>query len=433
MDEQLKALLEGINALKSGQEESKERMENMQRSQEETKNELKEGMEKCHELKDSLEKKIDNVEEKINKPVLASPVPVPAASPISVKLSTYDGKTNWEVYKTQFSIISEANGWTEGVKACQLAASLRGEAAEILQTLPDTERLNWNSLYNALDLRFGQKYSKDYARLQMKTKTPENRRKLAGVCFRSRKARQLGFLRPPSNCARKNLFTVFRGRPEGGGSPEGCSLKAGVLIASSVVDLLNSVIPVTIANISDRTRTIQEGEVIVACAPVTCVDRKCNTQDLSSENLVKDLLQNTDLDEKQRCAAGGLIKEFQSLFSKTSEDFGRTRLTKYRIDTGEHPPIKQYPRRLPFAKQEEVQKLIKDMKNNDVIEPSSSPWASPIVLVRKKDGSTRFCVDYRRLNDVPKKDSYPLPRIDDTLGTLAGNTWFSNLDLKSGY
>ncbi|GFX28126.1 hypothetical protein TNCV_424531 [Trichonephila clavipes] len=73
------------------------------------------------------------------------------------------------------------------------------------------------------------------------------------------------------------------------------------------------------------------------------------------------------------------------------------------------------------------------MKNNDVIEPWSSSWASPIVLVRKKDGSTRFCVDYRRLNDVTKKDSYPLPKIDDTLDTFAGNTWFSTLDLKSGY
>ncbi|GFX51120.1 retrovirus-related Pol polyprotein from transposon 412 [Trichonephila clavipes] len=125
--------------------------------------------------------------------------------------------------------------------------------------------------------------------------------------------------------------------------PDPGSLKAGVQIASSVVDLSNSVIPVRIANISDRTRTTQEGEIIAACAPDTCVDRKCNTQDLSSENLVKDLLQNTDLDEKQRCAAGGLITEFQSLFSRTSEDFGRTRLTKHRIDTGEHPPIKQHP------------------------------------------------------------------------------------------
>ncbi|GFY18137.1 retroviral aspartyl protease family protein [Trichonephila clavipes] len=109
-----------------------------------------------------------------------------------------------------------------------------------------------------------------------------------------------------------------------------CSLKAGVLIPSSAVDLSNSVILVRIANISDRTRNIQEGEVIAACAPMTCVERKCNTQEDSSEDLLKDLLQNTDLDEKQRCAAGGLIKEFQSpsLFSRTSEDFGRTRLTK---------------------------------------------------------------------------------------------------------
>ncbi|GFX01296.1 retrovirus-related Pol polyprotein from transposon 17.6 [Trichonephila clavipes] len=191
----------------------------------------------------------------------------------------------------------------------------------------------------------------------------------------------------------------------------------------------------TVCSVPNRKTNIwpSRGAELAACSPVTCVDQKCITQDLSSEDLVKDLLQNTDLDEKQRCDAGRLIKEFQSLFSRTSEEFGRTRLTKHRIDTGKHPPIKQHPRRLPFAKQEEIQKLIKDMENNDVIEPSSSPWASPIVLVRKKDGSTRFCVDYRRLNDVTKKDSNPLPGIGDTLHTLAGNTWFSTLDLKSGY
>ncbi|GFY13439.1 uncharacterized protein TNCV_1803101 [Trichonephila clavipes] len=95
-------------------------------------------------------------------PVSMSPVPVSVtASPVSVKLSTYDGKTNWAVYKTQFSIIFEANGWTEGAKACQLAASLRGQADEVLQTLPNIQRLNLKSLYNALHLRFGQKYSKD--------------------------------------------------------------------------------------------------------------------------------------------------------------------------------------------------------------------------------------------------------------------------------
>ncbi|GFX11425.1 retrovirus-related Pol polyprotein from transposon 412 [Trichonephila clavipes] len=128
--------------------------------------------EEIERIKEQVEEKIQGVWLKIfalyHIPVSTSPVPV-TASPVSVKLSTYDGKTNWEVYKTQFSIISEANGWIEGVKVCQLAASFRGEAAEVPQTLPDTERLNLNSLYNSLVLRFGQKFFKDCARLQMKT------------------------------------------------------------------------------------------------------------------------------------------------------------------------------------------------------------------------------------------------------------------------
>ncbi|GFX97020.1 retrovirus-related Pol polyprotein from transposon 412 [Trichonephila clavipes] len=124
-------------------------------------------------------------------------------------------------YTRQFSIISEANGWTEGAKAYQLTASFRGEAAEVLQTLPDTERLNLNSLYNALDLRFGQKYSKDYARLQIKTRLQKTGESLQEYASEVEKARQLGFLRPPSNYARSNLFTVFRGRPEGRGNSEG--------------------------------------------------------------------------------------------------------------------------------------------------------------------------------------------------------------------
>ena len=73
------------------------------------------------------------------------------------------------------------------------------------------------------------------------------------------------------------------------------------------------------------------------------------------------------------------------------------------------------------------------MLQKDIVERSSSPWASPIVLVKKKDGSTRFCVDYRKLNSITRKDAYPLPRIDDTLDTLHGSMWFTTLDLASGY
>ena len=68
-----------------------------------------------------------------------------------------------------------------------------------------------------------------------------------------------------------------------------------------------------------------------------------------------------------------------------------------------------------------------------IVEPSQGPWSSPIVLVKKKDGSTRFCVDFRKVNDLTRKDAQPLPRIDDTLDTMGEACYFSTLDLASGY
>jgi len=96
-------------------------------------------------------------------------------------------------------------------------------------------------------------------------------------------------------------------------------------------------------------------------------------------------------------------------------------------------PIRQPTRRLGPEKEREVSRQVQDLLNWDLIEPGHGAWRSPVVLVRKKDGSWRFCVDYRRLNSVTIQDAYSLPKIDKSLDALAGSKFFSLLDLLSGY
>ena len=114
-----------------------------------------------------------------------------------------------------------------------------------------------------------------------------------------------------------------------------------------------------------------------------------------------------------------LLTEFAELFALDSTELGRISLLTYRIDTRDSPPIKQAPRRLPFALRHHTSKLVDEMLTRVVITPSSSPWASPLALVTKSDGSRRFCVDYHCVNAVTKQNVYPLPRIDDSLDLLS--------------
>lgn len=132
-------------------------------------------------------------------------------------------------------------------------------------------------------------------------------------------------------------------------------------------------------------------------------------------------------------AARGMLYQHAAVFSTGEGDLGRTQLATHVIDTGDARPLKVSSRRVPLQLQGEIEGCLKQMLEAEVIQPSCSPWAAPIVPVRKKDGGLRFCVDYRKLNEVTRKDAYPLPRIDDALDSLANASWFSTLDLVSGY
>ena len=129
----------------------------------------------------------------------------------------------------------------------------------------------------------------------------------------------------------------------------------------------------------------------------------------------------------------GILHAYADVFSKSEYDIGCTDLAKHKIDTGDAKPIKQYLRTQPIIHRETTDTQVKDMLTAGIITPSISPWVSNVVIVKKKDGSSRFCVDYRPLNAVTRKDAYPLPRIDTCLDALSGSQYLSSFDLRSGY
>ena len=144
-------------------------------------------------------------------------------------------------------------------------------------------------------------------------------------------------------------------------------------------------------------------------------------------------LESSTLTDGESLQMREMLLEYADLFALDPSELSSTGIVQHSIDTGDSPPIRQPARRIPFALRGKVNEMVTDMLQQGVIRRSQSPWASPIVLVAKKDSSTRFCVDYRRLNSETKLDVFPLPRIDDTLDLLSNSRYFTTLDLASGY
>ena len=143
-------------------------------------------------------------------------------------------------------------------------------------------------------------------------------------------------------------------------------------------------------------------------------------------------IQNT-LDEKQQKEVNEFLNSWKSLFSLHDLDLGLTNKAVHRIHLKDNTPFKERLRTIPPSMFEEVRAHLKEMQELGVIRRSQSPYASNVVIVRKKNGALRFCLDMRLLNARTIPDKYNLPKIDVTLDALAGSQWFSCLDLKSGY
>ncbi len=185
----------------------------------------------------------------------------------------------------------------------------------------------------------------------------------------------------------------------------------------------------------DLVRTQQEGQAVVS--KVTADDdldpSAQSPKDGEGERRRERLREMLSQDLTGQEQLGALLEEYHDVFSLGKEDRGETDLIELHIDTGDAVPRKYPVRRVPFAVRDEIARNLQEMQDAKVIQPSSSPWASPVVLVRKRDGTLRFCVDYRGLNSVTKLDQFPLPRIDDLLDQLGKSRYFTTLDLASGF
>ena len=219
-----------------------------------------------------------------------------------------------------------------------------------------------------------------------------------------------------------------------------------VFSARSLIPAQFSDIKISILNTEKRSQVIPKGTEIGILQEAELVEEveefskkiaRISEENISLEEneVINKMMADLpdELTDEQRDKVKNVLIQNRKILSTGEYDIGRTHLVEHRIDTGEHRPIRQPLRRHAFQHLTYIKDEVTRMEAHGIIEPAASPWASNVVLVRKKDGTLRFCIDYRKLNSVTYKDSYPLPLIDNCLNALAGSSWFSTLDLRSGY
>ena len=253
----------------------------------------------------------------------------------------------------------------------------------------------------------------------------------------------------------RQSFTVLHGQweadhcppppPPPSGLLEGLTVfseNTGLVVGRTLVDPSGWKVPVLVSNFGQETVMVEPFSEVGMIAQVSAIQPTMDKRRHSSCDPatlpvhLQEMLGRTsgDPDSAQKNQLASTLLEFVDLFPIPGSALtGHTDAVEHNIDTGDTQPVRCAPRRMSPQKIKREEVCIEEMLSGGQIEPSESPWSAPVVLVTKKDGGTRFCVDYRRLNLATVKDAYPLPRIDDTLDMLAGKRWFSTLDLASGY
>ena len=224
-------------------------------------------------------------------------------------------------------------------------------------------------------------------------------------------------------------------------------LPGGLIVVPTLVSQSSYPYYLRVANLNEEPVTIKDRTAVAAFHAAktltndTVVTVNSHEVHVSSENAEERPVDPRVLAKINECGASGEQKQqLLDLFAKYSEvisaddlDLGYTNKVEHTIRTTDDVPVAQAHRPIAPRDFHEVKDHIQELLKKEIIQPTSSPYAAPIVVVRKKDGSIRLCVDYRRLNNKTVKDAYPLPRIEESLHALSGAQLFTTLDLASGY
>ena len=230
------------------------------------------------------------------------------------------------------------------------------------------------------------------------------------------------------------------------------SLPLGIDVQTAYTTLANGShrVPVVLRNNTQDWLEIKKGVPIARMVTANAIPKvthilpaekpheQSTLTEAERQELLLEKLDLTGLEawpKEQAEKARSLLKEYHDIFSLEKHDTGHTKAAKHKIvlKDPDTPPFKERFHRIPPPQLDEVRAHLKMMLDAGVIRPSNSPWCNAVVLVRKKDGSLHFCIDFRRLNTLTVKDSHHLPRICETLGSLAGMAHYTTIDMNSGF
>lgn len=257
-------------------------------------------------------------------------------------------------------------------------------------------------------------------------------------------------------CHTKPKGAQFQGLVSGA---EGFPTPGGLIVHDQIVDVKpesHNRFKLAVKNLSQHDIILHPKTVIAECSPIdwaipvasSALNASPDAETLHAHALLVSTaeealhtFQTPELDFGDSPISSQLKEHLQSrvdnevphAFSRHEHDIGGISGVTHRIELEPHVPFKERTRRVSPGDFNDLKRHLQDLVATGIIEESASPYASPIVLVRKKNGDLRMVIDYRRLNNLTKKDAYPLPRIEETFALLSGSKWFTVLDLKSGY